>query len=108
MDQPGKVANPARGQLNRENEYSPVPVRAFSLSMEMRRLTRDRTAEPVSQDQILRHKCGQGNISFHCSAGYVQDWQPYPVNPYSCYMCHHTYIHTYSIVAYTPVQDCFE
>ena len=29
MDQPGKVGNPARGQLNRENEYySPVPVRA--------------------------------------------------------------------------------
>ena len=28
MDQPGKVANPARGQLNRENENSPVPVRA--------------------------------------------------------------------------------
>ena len=24
MDQPGKVANSARGQLNRENEYSPV------------------------------------------------------------------------------------
>ena len=28
MDQPGKVANPTRGQLNRENKYSPVPVRA--------------------------------------------------------------------------------
>ena len=28
MDQPGKVATPARGQLNRENEYSPVFVRA--------------------------------------------------------------------------------
>ena len=28
MDQPGKVADRARGQLNRENEYSPVPVRA--------------------------------------------------------------------------------
>ena len=27
-DQPGKVANPASGQLNRENEYFPVPVRA--------------------------------------------------------------------------------
>ena len=27
IDQPGKVANPARGQLNRENEYFPVPVR---------------------------------------------------------------------------------
>ena len=24
MGQPGKVANPARGQMNRENEYSPV------------------------------------------------------------------------------------
>ena len=29
IDQPGDVANPARGQLNRENElYFPVPVRA--------------------------------------------------------------------------------
>ena len=28
VDQLGKVANPARGQLNRENEYSPVLVRA--------------------------------------------------------------------------------
>ena len=28
MDQPGKVANRARGQLKRENEYFPVPVRA--------------------------------------------------------------------------------
>ena len=28
IDQPGKVANPARGQLNRENDYFHVPVRA--------------------------------------------------------------------------------
>ena len=29
VNQPGKkVANPDRGQLNRENEYFPVPVRA--------------------------------------------------------------------------------
>ena len=28
MDQPGKVASPARGQLNRKNEYFPVRVRA--------------------------------------------------------------------------------
>ena len=27
MDQPGKVANPARGQLNGGNEYSPVRAR---------------------------------------------------------------------------------
>ena len=31
MDQPGKVANPDRGQLNRENEYSSVPVRTTCL-----------------------------------------------------------------------------
>ena len=28
MDQPGKAANPARGQLNREKGYSPIRVRA--------------------------------------------------------------------------------
>ena len=28
MDQPGKVANSARGQLKRKNEYFPVRVRA--------------------------------------------------------------------------------
>ena len=27
-DQPGKIANPARGQLNRENKCFAVPVRA--------------------------------------------------------------------------------
>ena len=34
------------------------------LSMEMSRLTRDGTAEPVSRDQILRHARGQGNNIF--------------------------------------------
>ena len=31
MDQPGKVTNLARGQLNRENKYFPVPVRALRI-----------------------------------------------------------------------------
>ena len=53
--------------------------------------TRDGTAEPVARDQILRHESGQGNINFSCSADHVQDWQPYPVVPYSCYMCDHIY-----------------
>ena len=67
------------------------PVRTrFSLNMEMSRLTWDGTAEPVSRDQILRHERGQGNIHFSCSADHEQDWQPYPVDPYSCYMCDHT------------------
>ena len=59
----------------------------FSLSMEMSRLTRDGTAETVSQDQILRHEREHGNIHFLCSADHEQDWQPYPVDPYSCYTC---------------------
>ena len=36
----------------------------FSLRMEMSRLTRDGTAEPISRHQILRHARGQGNIIF--------------------------------------------
>ena len=36
MDQRGKVANPAGGQLNRENGYSPVPVRASEFGLARR------------------------------------------------------------------------
>ena len=61
----------------------------------MSRLTRDGTAEPVSRDQILRHARGQGNVHFSCSADHEQDWQPYPVDPYSAICDDHTYIHTY-------------
>ena len=59
----------------------------------MSRLTRGGTAEPVSRGQILRHARGQGNIHFHCSADHEQDWQPYPVDPYSAICDDHTYIH---------------
>ena len=58
-----------------------------------------REAELVSRDQILRHARGQGNINFPicnfpCSAAHEQDWQPYPVDPYSAICDDHTYIHT--------------
>ena len=43
-EQPGKVANPARGQLNRENEYFPVPVRAGEFGL----LRRVRSSRPAS------------------------------------------------------------
>ena len=45
------------------------------------------SAEPVSRDEILRHERGQGNIYFPRSADHEQDWQPHPVDPYSCYIC---------------------
>ena len=52
----------ARGQLSRENYFpqSPFP-----------------TEDLVSRD-------GFGHIP-SCSAYHEQDWQPYPVDPYSCY-----------------------
>ena len=40
---------------------NPVSTR-FSLSMEISSLTRDGTAETVSQDQTLRCERGQGNV----------------------------------------------
>ena len=76
-------------QMNAAADRGRNPVRKkstkFSLSLEMSRLTRDGTAEPVSRDQILRRERGQGNIHFPGSADHVQDWQPYPVDPY--YFC---------------------
>ena len=50
-------------------------------SMEMSKLTRDGTAEPVSRDQILsRRERGQRIIQFPCSAAdHEQDWQLCPV-----------------------------
>ena len=45
--------------------------------MEMSKLTRDGTAEPVSRDQILRRERGQRIINFPCSAAdHEQDCQP--------------------------------
>ena len=50
----------------------------FSLSMEMSRLARDGTAEPVSRDQVLMRERGQGNVHCPCSASdHEQAWQPY-------------------------------
>ena len=72
-----------------------VPMRVglstrYKLSMEMSRLTRDGTADPVSRDQILSRERGQVNFHFPCSTDHKQDWQPYPVDPNSCYMCDYT------------------
>ena len=66
----------------------------------MSRLTRGGTAERVLRDQILRRERGQGNLDFPCSAGHVQDWQPYPVDSLSSYMCDHIYIECRGRVEY--------
>ena len=69
----------------------------------MSRLTQDGTAETVSRDQILRHERGQGNINFPYSADHEQDWQPYPVDPYSCYMCDHTWHETWQFLNFSKI-----
>ena len=40
---------------------------------------------------------GTGEYYFPCSADHEQDWQPYPVDPYSAICDDHTYIHTYIV-----------
>ena len=47
-DQPGKVANPARGQLNMENEHFPVHVRARVWSRETSSAVRSRISLLIS------------------------------------------------------------
>ena len=67
----------------------------------MSRLTPDGTAEPVSRDQI-QARTGTGEYSSSSSADHEQDWQPYPVDPYSAICDDHSYIHTY-IYAGAPI-----
>ena len=64
--------------------------------MEISRLTRDGTAEPVSRDQILWRIRGQESIHFPCSADHKQGWQPYPVDPNSALSDDNSYIYIHS------------
>ena len=57
-----------------------------------RRDCRNRLARPNSQARTGTGKY-PGNINFPCLADHEQDWEPYRVDPYSCYICDNTYIH---------------
>ena len=58
--------------------------------MEMSRLTR--LAKPNSQART-----GTGEYYFPFSADHEQEWQPYPVDPYSAICDDHTYTYNESI-----------
>ena len=81
-------------------------------SMEMSKLTRDGTAEPVSRDQILRRERGQRIIHFPCSAAdHEQDWQPCPVvRPIHTNIVLHTHAavvtHIYICILYNNSEPC--
>ena len=70
MDQPGKVANPARGQLNRENEYSPVPVRAWE-----NLVSRDGFSRPVPRQPAHFHTQAESG-SYLRDSSRVPRWRP--------------------------------
>ena len=60
-------------------------------------LTRDGTTEYVSHNQIFRRERGQQKKK-SSSANHEQDWQPYPVDPFSAICDEHTY--RYILVCY--------
>ena len=68
------------GRRRETREESRKQALDSAWSMEMSKLTRDETAEPVSRDQILRRERVQRIIHFPCSAAdHEEDWQPCPV-----------------------------
>ena len=58
----------------------------------MTTLTRDGTVKFVSRYQIFRCERGRGKKRFPCSADHEQDWQPYPVDPYSAVSVDNAYM----------------
>ena len=57
MDQPGKVANPARGQLNRENEHSPL-----SPCVPENLVSRDGFSRPVPRQPAHLHTQSESGV----------------------------------------------
>ena len=50
---------------------------------------------PTSQERTRGQEKMQEKMHFSCSADHVQDWQPYPVDPYCGKSSGRTYIHTF-------------
>ena len=61
MDQPRKVANPARGQLNRENEYFPIRVIVIKNGVRRREPGRERD-ETILSDHRQDDNVAKGAI----------------------------------------------
>ena len=66
MDQPGKVANPARGQLNRENKYS---LSAFAPE---NRVSRDGFGTPVPRQPAHLHTQAESGAFIRDSSRFSQ------------------------------------
>ena len=80
MDQPGKVANPARGQLNMENENSPVPVRSTCLRIWSRETS---SVVPSRVSSLILHTQAE-------SGAYSRDSSRFPRRGPFIYLNRHT------------------
>ena len=82
----------------RNSGGTPLVSTRFSLSMEMSRLTRDGTAEPISRDRTLGHARGQGNIIFsvQLTTSRVGNFTRL-IHTLLYVIIIHTYIHTYIV-----------
>ena len=52
-------------------------------------------------------RTGTGKNLFYCSADHEQDWQPYPVDPYSAICDDHIHTHQRETHRYTTVLFSF-
>ena len=77
MDQPGKVANPARGQLNRENDIPLSPCVPENL------VSRDGLSRPVPRQPADLHTQTE-------SGAYLRDSSRVPRRRPFIYLNHHT------------------
>ena len=77
MDQPGKVANPARGQLNRENEYS-----CLSPCLPENLVSRDGFSRPVPRQPAHLHPQAESGAYLRDSSR-VPRRRPFMKPPYA-------------------------
>ena len=76
MDQPGKVANPARGQLNRENNIPLSPCVPENL------VSRDGFSRPVPRQPAHPHTQGESGAYLRDSSR-VPRRRPFMKSPYA-------------------------
>ena len=76
MDQPGKVANPARGQLNREKNIPLSPCVPENL------VSRDGFSRPVSRQPAHLHTQTESGAYLRDSSR-VPRWRPFMKPPYA-------------------------
>ena len=72
-----------------EMERNPVSTR-FSLSVEDEQADTGRDGRACLAKPNSQGRTGTGKCYFPCSADQKQDWQPYPVDPYSAISDDHT------------------